>query len=178
MTGARPVRRGGVTVEVTCRTRRVVRAPGLAAWVARVAPAGMRGEICVALVGDARVRSLNRSFRGVDRVTDVLSFPAGDDGGHRGGQGGGRLAPAPFLGDIVIALGVAARQAKVGGYALSTELRVLALHGLLHLAGYDHEQDQGEMARLEMRLRRRGGLPEGLIERARQDALPAGKGRL
>jgi probable rRNA maturation factor len=70
-----------------------------------------------------------------------------------------------FLGDIVIAAGVAARQAASAGHALRTELRVLALHGLLHLLGHDHETDDGAMARLELRLRRRGRLREGLIER-------------
>jgi probable rRNA maturation factor len=69
------------------------------------------------------------------------------------------------LGDIVIARGVARRQAKAAGHPEATELRVLALHGLLHLLGYDHEADQGEMAQLEKRLRRKGGLREGLIER-------------
>jgi probable rRNA maturation factor len=70
-----------------------------------------------------------------------------------------------FLGDIVIARGVARRQARAAGHAETTELRVLALHGLLHLLGYDHETDPGEMARVEQRLRRKGGLREGLIER-------------
>jgi probable rRNA maturation factor len=69
------------------------------------------------------------------------------------------------LGDIVIARGVAARQAKAEGHTDATELRVLALHGLLHLLGYDHESDDGEMGRVEARLRRRGGLTGGLIER-------------
>jgi probable rRNA maturation factor len=73
---------------------------------------------------------------------------------------------AASLGEIAIARGVAERQARVAGHAFSTELRVLALHGLLHLAGYDHERDDGEMARVEARLRRKGGLPGGLIERA------------
>jgi probable rRNA maturation factor len=70
------------------------------------------------------------------------------------------------LGDIVIAAGVARRQAKVAGHPLATELKVLALHGLLHLLGYDHETDEGEMARIESRLRRKGGLETGVIERA------------
>jgi len=70
------------------------------------------------------------------------------------------------LGDIVIARGVARRQARRAGHSERTELRILALHGLLHLMGYDHHRDGGTMARLERRLRRRGGLREGLIERA------------
>lgn len=70
-----------------------------------------------------------------------------------------------FLGDIVIARGVASRQARQAGHSEATEMKVLALHGLLHLLGYDHERDGGAMARLERKLRRRGGLREGLIER-------------
>ena len=83
-------------------------------------------------------------------------------------RGGG---PAQ-LGDIVIATGVAARQAAAAGHTLGTELRVLALHGLLHLLGFDHERDGGAMARTELRLRRRGRLREGLIERAAPAGLP------
>ena len=75
-----------------------------------------------------------------------------------------RTAPR-FLGDIVIARGVAARQAREAGHAELTEWRVLALHGLLHLLGYDHERDAGAMRRVEARLRRKGGLGAGLIER-------------
>jgi probable rRNA maturation factor len=71
-----------------------------------------------------------------------------------------------FLGDIVIARGVARRQARLAGHGEGTELRVLALHGLLHLLGYDHETDRGQMARLEHRLRRKAGLKDALIERA------------
>jgi len=98
------------------------------------------------------MRALNRQFRGKDKVTDVLSFPAESRG---------------FMGDIVIAAGVSQRQAREAGHSAQTELRVLALHGLLHLLGYDHEGDDGRMARAEARLRRKAGLPEGLIERAR-----------
>jgi probable rRNA maturation factor len=105
----------------------------------------------VAIVSDARVRALNRRFRRKDKATDVLSFPSEERG---------------YLGDVVISSGVAARQARAAGHSLATELRVLALHGLLHLLGYDHERDDGQMARLERRLRRQGGLREGLIERA------------
>jgi len=77
----------------------------------------------------------------------------------------GSSAVESFLGDIVIARGVARRQAREAGHSEATEMKVLALHGLLHLLGYDHERDNGAMARLERRLRRRGGLREGLIER-------------
>lgn len=125
----------------------------LGAWLAEVAPAGARGSLTIAVTTDARVRALNRRFRGVSKPTDVLSFPADEPG---------------ELGDIVIARGVAARQARDLGHSLATELRVLALHGLLHLLGYDHEHDDGRMARTEARLRRRGGLEAGLIERTGQ----------
>ncbi len=104
----------------------------------------------MAVVSDGRIRQLNRRYRGKNAPTDVLSFPANE---------------ASYLGDVVIALGVARRQASVAGHPLATELRVLALHGLLHLLGYDHERDTGQMRRLERRLRRVGGLREGLIER-------------
>jgi probable rRNA maturation factor len=132
-------------------------APGLARWLVRVAPSGTSGRVSIALVSDARIRGLNRRFRGVDRVTDVLSFPAAERGT------GAREA---MLGDIAIARGVAARQAAGAGHSTATELRVLALHGLLHLLGYDHHDDGGQMARMERRLRRKGGLRESLIERA------------
>ena len=141
---------------------RPVRAPALAAWLARVSPALARGAVTIALVSDRRVRILNRQYRGVDRATDVLSFPAGDGISVEPGRQSRRTV---FLGDIVIARGVAARQARAAGHGESTEWRVLALHGLLHLIGYDHEQDEGEMRRAEARLRRKGGLGAGLIER-------------
>jgi len=136
-----------------------VAARGLAAWLSRVAPARARGTVSVALVSDARVRALNRQYRRKDYATDVLSFPANPES---------RIPnPDAFLGDIVIARGVARRQARDAGHAESSELRVLALHGLLHLLGYDHERDRGRMRRVERRLRRKGGLREGLIERSR-----------
>jgi probable rRNA maturation factor len=180
-------RRGAqrLIVEVTCHARRPIRAVGLASWLSRAAPVRVRGDVSVALVSDASIRALNRRYRGLDYATDVLSFPAADAGPAPGGPAGVRRAPAApsahgrderepagasFLGDIVIAVGVAARQAVAAGHPLGTELRVLALHGLLHLVGYDHEQDQGEMAALEARLRMRGGLRTGLIERARGPA--------
>jgi probable rRNA maturation factor len=139
-----------LVVEVVVHGR--ARAAGLAAWLTSVAPLAARGTITVAIVPDARVRALNRKFRRKDKPTDVLSFPSDQRG---------------YLGDVVIASGVAARQARQAGHPVGTELRVLALHGLLHLLGYDHEHDDGRMARLERRLRRRGGLREGLTERGR-----------
>ena len=156
-----------------------VRAPGLAAWLARVAPVRARGEVAIALVSDARMRALNRQFGGRDQATDVLSFPSGAPRASRvrrnavsAGQApvaprASRLAPR-FLGDLVIAKGVARRQARDAGHTYVTELKVLALHGLLHLLGYDHHDpaDGGRMARLERRLRSKGGLRAGLIERA------------
>jgi probable rRNA maturation factor len=123
----------------------------LARWLTGVAPLRARGGVTIAVTTDARVQALNRRFRGVNKATDVLSFPA-EEPGH--------------LGDIVIARGVAARQARELGHPVATELKVLALHGLLHLLGYDHERDGGRMARAEARLRRQGGLDAGLIERS------------
>jgi probable rRNA maturation factor len=160
---AAATRRPGLVVRLSDGRGRPVRIAGLAAWLCRVAPARARGEVGIAIVGDARMRRLNRDFRGKDAVTDVLSFPADADVSPAR-PGGGRV-PVPPLGDIVIARGVAARQAREAGHPLATEMRVLALHGLLHLCGYDHERDAGRMARLERRLRRAGGLREGLIER-------------
>lgn len=140
-------------------------AHGLGRWLMRVAPSRARGLVSVAIVSDARVRALNRSYLGLDYATDVLSFPT-DKGSYPRGHG-----PLSFLGDIVIARGVARRQARGTGHSEREELRMLALHGLLHLLGYDHERDGGAMARLERRLRTKGGLGEALIEReARRQA--------
>jgi probable rRNA maturation factor len=143
-------------------------ARSLESWLERHAPKSARGTVAIALVTDARMRRLNRTFRRVDQPTDVLSFPAyaQDFGGHAGPQGPRPRTQAPrHLGDLAIALGVAGRQARAEGHDLGTELRILALHGLLHLLGYDHEQDTGTMRTLEERLRRRAGLPAGLIAR-------------
>jgi len=131
-----------------------VRVPGLAAWLSSVAPSSARGTVTVVITSDRRIRTLNRTWRGKDQATDVLSFPAGDDPG-----------PVRHLGDLAISRDAATRQARAEGHPVATELRVLALHGLLHLLGYDHERDSGRMARIERRLRRQGGLPAGLIER-------------
>lgn len=152
---------GRLRVTVSDGRGRAARAPGLAAWLAAVAPRRAAGEVAIALVSDARMRALNRAYRGGDYATDVLSFPA--DPPEMAGE-------TRSLGDLVIATGVARRQAKAAGHPLGTELRVLALHGLLHLLGYDHDtpEDSGRMARAETRLRRKGGLAAGLIERERR----------
>jgi probable rRNA maturation factor len=146
-------------VTVTDGRGRRIRDGGLGRWLQATAPGRVRGEIAIALVSDGHIRTLNRRYRRKDAPTDVLSFPADPDVAAR--------APR-LLGDIVIATGVARRQARALGHAYSVELRVLALHGLLHLLGYDHERpdDRGRMQRAEARLRRRGGLEQGLIARA------------
>ena len=135
---------------------RAVRAASLPRWLARVVPRRVRGAVSIALVSDARMRALNREYRGKDYATDVLSFAAETRG--KGSQ--------PWLGDIVIARSVAARQAREAGHSEATELKILALHGLLHLLGYDHERDNGQMRRTERRLLSKGGLDAGLIERS------------
>jgi probable rRNA maturation factor len=104
----------------------------------------------LALVSDERIRELNREHRGFDKATDVLSFAW---------NGNGRPAPGSvYLGDIVISVDTALRQARRRGTTLRRELRVLTLHGFLHLLGYDHESDGGEMRRIEYRLRKKFGL--------------------
>jgi probable rRNA maturation factor len=101
-------------------------------------------SVTIAFVSDNRIRNLNRQFRGINKPTDVLSFPSGQQDGE--------------LGDIAISLETAARQAKENGFTLPAEIAQLILHGLLHLSGYDHETDNGEMNRVELRLRKRLGI--------------------
>jgi probable rRNA maturation factor len=115
--------------------------------------AGLRGQVNVVLTSSRDIRALNRRFRGKDKPTDVLSFP-----------------PVPvvaeaFSGDIVISTDIACRNARLYQHAPAQEVKILILHGMLHLAGYDHESDGGEMARKEERLRRELGLSNGLIRR-------------
>ena len=133
---------------------RAVRADRLRRWLVEVAPRSARGECSLVMVSDRKMRALNLKFRGVDRATDVLSFPVAAE------KQSTELSSVAeqYLGDVVIATGVAERQARNAGHRLGYEHRRLALHGLLHLLGYDHERDNGEMARLEKKLRRRGGI--------------------
>ena len=166
--------RSRLIADVTAPAAARAAARDLGRWLARAAPRQARGEVAIALVTDAKMRRLNRHHRGVDRATDVLSFPAdaSNSAGRRPGAtyreyvGRGGLGRGTFLGDIAIATGLARRQAREHGHSIAVELRVLALHGLLHLLGYDHDDDRGEMRRLEERLRARAGLPRGLIARA------------
>ena len=143
-------------VVVTDAVGRPVPADGLDRWLARVAPTSVRGEVVVALVSDTKIRALNRRFRGRNQVTDVLSFSA------EGEVTRPRSCPR-LLGDVVIAKGQAVRQARKIGHGIRVEFRRLALHGLLHLLGYDHEQDDGKMARLEQRLLRKGGISKEVL---------------
>ena len=189
----------GLRVDVVDARGRRQQVRGLAAWLRRIAPSRACGALTIVLVSDPRMRALNRTYRGKDYATDVLSFPAFAPSKRAGAsafapalrrdRSAGQapqlvpspkplapsrrlapshepLAPTGFLGDIVIARGVAKRQARAAGHPELDELRILALHGLLHLLGYDHERDNGRMRRVERRLRRTGGLREGLIERA------------
>jgi probable rRNA maturation factor len=115
---------------------------------------GLTGEFSVLLTGDEQLRALNHQFRGKDKPTDVLSFPALAEAAEGGG-------------DLAISLETAWKQALEHGHTLQMEVKILILHGLLHLAGYDHEHDQGQMRRRETLLRKQFGLPAGLVERTR-----------
>ncbi len=101
-------------------------------------------SVTIAFVSDKNIQKLNQQFRNVDKATDVLSFPAGDENTN--------------LGDIAISVETAAKQAKENGLTFEDEIAQLILHGLLHLSGYDHETDNGEMNRLELRLRKKLGI--------------------
>ncbi len=111
----------------------------------------LAGEISILLTTDTAIQELNHRFRRKNKPTDVLSFPAAAGG---------------LAGDLAVSVDTAARQAGEHGHSLDEEVRILLLHGLLHLAGFDHERDAGEMLAKECELRARFGLPVGLIERA------------
>ncbi len=130
---------------------------GLARFASKAREAvGLRGEVDVLLTTDAVLRRLNREYRGKDEATDVLSFPAPEE------------IAMERAGDLAVSLQTAGRQAKEHGHALEAEVRVLLLHGLLHLSGMDHEVDRGEMAAKEAELRRVLKLPVGLIARVEE----------
>ena len=133
-------------VEVVNRQRRVKVDPD--AWTtfaekALNAIGNSESSATIAFISDSNIRKLNQQFRGVDKATDVLSFPADEPDN---------------LGDVAISVETAAKQAKENGLSFDDEIAQLILHGLLHLAGYDHETDNGEMNRFELRLRRKLGI--------------------
>ena len=116
--------------------------------------AGLKRTIDVLVTSSAEMKSLNRRFRGKDKATDVLSFPATADDPRK-----------QFAGEIAISAEIASQNARALGHSLAQEVKILVLHGVLHLRGYDHETDSGQMARRENQLRARLRLPAGLIER-------------
>jgi len=128
-----------------------VRERALALFAGRARRAlGLQGEVCVLVTSNQEVRELNHRYRRRDKATDVLSFPS---------------SQLRVAGDIAISAEIAAVNAAALGHSVETELKILILHGLLHLAGYDHENDSGEMAKREAALRHAFKLPLGLIER-------------
>ncbi len=132
---------------------------------------GLNGQVTVLLTTDEAIRGLNRRFRGKNKATDVLSFPAVDQAGSESASRRvSNAADEHVAGDLAISVTTALRQANEQGHALWTEIKVLILHGLLHLAGLDHEVDDGKMARRELKLRAKLKLPQGLIERAGRGA--------
>jgi len=129
----------------------------------------LKGQVTVLLTTDPAIRKLNRQFRGKNKATDVLSFPSE-------GLMPGLPASMQIAGDLAISVPTALKQALEQGHPLSTEVKVLMLHGLLHLAGLDHETDSGLMARRERLLRGKLKLPQGLIERVETPrSTPKGK---
>ena len=134
------------------------RVPGLGrrevtAFVAAACRAArLRGMVTLMVTDNRELRALNMRFKGADRATDVLSFPA-------------PVFVRGFAGDIAISVEIAAKNARRLGHSVSDEIRILVLHGVLHLAGYDHDSDNGEMASRELLMRKRLSLPTGLIER-------------
>jgi len=134
-------------IEVVNRQR--IRKLNVVPWIKRVEKmldviGKTDSSVTVAFVSDKKIRELNRQFRRIDKATDVLSFPSDSNDGE--------------MGDIAISIETAARQAKQSGLTLDGEIAQLLLHGLLHLSGYDHETDNGEMNRLELRLRKKLGI--------------------
>jgi probable rRNA maturation factor len=142
-----------VMVEVVNRQRKLPldgeRWEAFAAKALQVVPAGGAG-VTVAFVSDRAMRGLNRRWRGKRGTTDVLSFPAEQEAWEQ--------SEGKTLGDVVISVEQGARQAAENGLTLDEEIAQLILHGLLHLCGYDHGRDSGEMNALELRLRRRLGI--------------------
>jgi len=117
--------------------------------------AGLKGRVDVLVTSNGEMKALNRRFRGKNMATDVLSFPVSIGDGLR----------KTFAGEIAISADIARRNARALGHGAAEEVKILVLHGILHLGGYDHETDRGRMARREAQLRAQFRLPMGLIER-------------
>jgi probable rRNA maturation factor len=127
------------------RAKKIATAPWLDRTNEMLEAIGKAGSsVTIAFISDRKMRDLNSQFRGIDKATDVLSFPTGQ--------------ASDDLGEIAISVETAARQAKDNGLTLNGEISQLILHGLLHLSGYDHETDNGEMNRLELKFRRKLGI--------------------
>jgi probable rRNA maturation factor len=152
----------GHAAELSAKLLRLPSTRTLAQFLTRAQTAvRLRGQVTVLVTGDAAMRDLNRRFRGKDQPTDVLSFRS--EHLVRGTEN--------IAGDVAISVETAIRQSVEQGHSLGAELKVLMLHGLLHLAGFDHEADAGEMRKRERSLRAKLGLPLGLIERAASPTL-------
>ena len=117
--------------------------------------AALKGTVDVLVTSNAEMKSLNQRFRRKDKPTDVLSFPVAADDSRQ-----------QFAGEIAISAEIAAQNARTLGHSPAQEVKVLVLHGVLHLRGYDHEHDQGQMARRERQLRALLRLPSALIDRS------------
>ncbi|MGA9528189.1 MAG: rRNA maturation RNase YbeY [Terriglobales bacterium] len=125
--------------------------------------AGLKGIVDVLVTSNAEMKSLNQRFRGQDKPTDVLSFPAALDNPRNN-----------FAGEIALSSEIAAHNARSLGHTAAQEVKILVLHGILHLRGYNHEHDHGQMARREKRLRAQLHLPDGLIERTQSERRQSG----
>lgn len=125
---------------------------------------GLRGDVDIVVTTNRRMQQLNRHFRRKNKPTDVLSFPA-ETILYSGVE-------HPLAGEIAISGDIAKQNGRTLGHGTLQELKILVLHGVLHLAGHDHESDNGQMARKEQKLRRELGLPDGLIERAISSVAP------
>jgi probable rRNA maturation factor len=125
---------------------------------------GVRGQVIVLVTSSAAVRSLNRQFRSRNKATDVLSFPFASPTSES------RKRPK-LAGEVAISADIALQNAARFGHPPAQEVKILALHGILHLAGFDHERDNGEMARKEATLRRALRLPAALIERVQREGV-------
>jgi len=127
--------------------------------------AGLRGAVTILVTHSRELRRLNFRFRGKDKPTDVLSFPAQT------------ISATRFAGDVAISADLAVQNARRLGHSAAEEVKILALHGVLHLAGYNHEADNGAMALRESRMRKQLGLPDALIERSEKQPTGETRGR-